>query len=286
MAGIIVNGGELKAFAFMLVTMMAIVFCFRILAPRLMTRLAPHLDAEKKGKCSVYITELIFTTAALLLIVLTGAWNPAWLLDFQNKSGSSLNKISLGELGAAWICATMYVVELSGEPHMRMSLLAHHFAFCSRVLGAVVELWLMPDVYAQAGARMVACWLWLPNTEQNVFAVMLAYRINPKVHPMLMKLSALLYMATRMFGIVISLVAFVWYLITGLQVLKTYPGKETLFAVFVLIQSMGFAVMIWAQYSSAKSQWGLAKKQSEKFPRHVEQVNSEDSHENSSSQDV
>lgn len=265
MVFILVDGDELAAFAFMLATMMAVVLCFRILAPRLTDRLAPGLEVEKKGKCSVYITELIFSTAAVILVVAAGGWDPAWLLDFENKTGRSLNAISLGELAAAWICAAMYVVELSGEPHMRMSLLSHHFAFCSRVLAAVVELRLMPELYEQAGARMVACWLWLPTTEQNVFAVMLAYRIYPKLPSVLMRQSALLYMATRCFGIVIALVAFAFYITAGLRVLEKQPGKEVVFAFCVIIQAIGFAVMIWAQYSSAKSQWGLAQRQRQKL---------------------
>jgi len=266
----IIRGEELDAFAFMLGIMMAVVLCFRILAPKLVDRLAPHLDAEKRGKCSVYITELIFSSAALLFVVIPGGWDPVWLSDVENKASRPLYVISLGELAAAWTCAAMYVVELSGEPHMRVSLLAHHFAFCSRVLAAVVELRLMPELYSQAGARMVACWLWLPTTEQNVFASMLAYRINPKLSPVVMKLSALLYMATRIFGIIVSLVAFGFYITTGLLVLEKRPGKEVIFAACVGVQTIGFIVMIWAQHNSAKSQWGLAQKQHSKLKEAVE----------------
>eukprot|EP00931_Biecheleriopsis_adriatica_P086126 TRINITY_DN60849_c0_g1_i1.p1 TRINITY_DN60849_c0_g1~~TRINITY_DN60849_c0_g1_i1.p1 ORF type:complete len:283 (-),score=45.50 TRINITY_DN60849_c0_g1_i1:167-1015(-) len=261
------EGDELLAFAFMLGMMMAIVLFFRLIAPRLMSWFAPQLDAEKRGKCSVYMTELIFSSVALLFVVGCGGWNPAWVFDFASEEGSIAYSLTLGNLAAAWTCAAMYVVELSGEPHMRISLLAHHFAFCSRVLAAVLEISIMPELYAKAGARMVSCWLWLPTTEQNVFLIMLLYRIYPNLPAKHLKLSSLLYMATRLFGIVLSLCAFVFYIFAGLGVLEERPGYEVIFVLCVLVQTLGFAVMIWAQYSSARSQWGLAQKQCSKLQR-------------------
>merc|ERR1712107_398521 len=121
-----------------------------------------------------------------------------------------------------------------------------------------------PDWYGVAGARMVACWLWLPMTEQNVFITMLAYRINPKLPAKLMMLSSILYVATRVFGIVMSLIAFGVYISCGLQNMHLHPEHGAVFALCVCIQICGFGVMIWAQYNSAKSQWGLAGRQQSK----------------------
>lgn len=268
---------ELQAFAFILGIMMAVVFFFRILSPRVVQCFAPDMSGEKQGKCQVYLTELIFSSLAMVFVIGGGGWNPVWTFDFTNESGLFSDSISRGNLAAAWTCAAMYVVELSGEPHMRLSLLAHHFAFISRVLGAVLEISVMPTIYNKGGARMVSCWLWLPTTEQNVFAAMLAYRFRPDLHPKLLSLSAVLYVATRIFGIAVSLVAFGFWISLGIEALAEEPGNELVFVLCVCIQLLGFGVMIWAQWSSATAQWGLAKRQAAKFAQSIKDCEGESS---------
>mmetsp|Transcript_3273 Transcript_3273/g.6297 ORF Transcript_3273/g.6297 Transcript_3273/m.6297 type:complete len:326 (+) Transcript_3273:13-990(+) len=255
---------ELLHVAFMIVTLMAIVILFRLLSPWFMRRCAPQVSADKHGKCQVYITELFFTTLALSYVIYGGGWSPTWVFDFSDSQPTFPHKITSSSLAAAWTCAAMYMVELSGEPHMRPSLLAHHFAFCTRVVAALLEMSFTPELYVITGARMLATWLWLPLTEQNVFVVMLAYRIWPNLHPMWLKSSAILYVATRVFGILISLGSFAFYIKVGFSVVDA-TSEKTVFAFCICTQLAGFGVMAWAQWSSAKSQWGLAVKQASKL---------------------
>jgi len=256
-----ISEAQLKAVAFMLGTMALIVLSFRIIAPKVFAVFAPQVSPSKIGKCSVYLVELVFTTLALGILVAAGAWDPKWLLGFVDSPTLGVpNSVTLGELAAAWICASMYAVELAGEPHMRPSLLLHHFGFMARVFCALLEIAFMPEVFASAGARMVALWLWPALTEQNVFLAMLVYRLKPDIHPIVLKASAIFYIVTRVIGAALAWFAFCAYAFCVISHI-VHNGNALLAGSCLTVQLASLCVMMWAQWSSCASQLGLARKQ-------------------------
>jgi len=128
--------GELKS---VLLTA-AMVTLRMVVVPPLVARWFPHLTKEKQAKVRLYVFEITTTTAALVLLSVTGGWrlvfNPASF--YPQPTPDEAWELAMSMQTCALIVSFAYLIELASEPDMRYELQLHH------VITVIMIAWGIP----------------------------------------------------------------------------------------------------------------------------------------------
>ena len=148
-----------------------------------------------RAKCGNYMLEIVATTLALAWSADAGLFK---LLFFPQQvdppSEEQTLQFARGFNGLVSIAISMYVVELASDAHMRVSLVLHHITAISLTLWGAAVVYDVQDMGVLRAFFAVSLHM---TTEQNVFASMLAYRLNSTTWPNALFASAVFYVVTR-----------------------------------------------------------------------------------------
>eukprot|EP01084_Bolivina_argentea_P141963 249432_1 len=215
------------------------------------------IEPDKRNKCQIYVFELIGVPLALSYLLYEGTFG----IVFKPDNYTDLNPNETVDLVRSMSTSTfliyMYAIEMLTNK-LRWSLQLHHLSVI------VTSLWFMVLLDGDADIASLRCILAIslyPMTESNVFAQLLLYRISPSKLWQLHLISAVIYLLSRIFILVVFTVCYISWANTD-AIYDQFHDKnkrDGVYIGFFILIPMATILLNIAQFQTVKALFYMTK---------------------------